>query len=198
MSDIFFENQKKRRCNFSPGRAVLSEKSCLYHDTRWCKAEHRDGELYAMLVLESMQAGLSWDLILKKETAIRAAFGGLEPKTVALYDENKIDCLMCDGGIVRNRRKIEAAVNNAKMFLKVQAEYGSFDAYIWKFTEGRVIDHHLKDIREMPAQDALSRRVSADLEKRGFRFVGPTIVYSYLQSIGVINDHCDFCDFKYT
>ncbi len=189
---------EKKRCNFSLGsrQSHISEKSLLYHDTRWCKPEHRDQELFAMLVLEGMQAGLSWDTILNKEDNFRKAFDGFDPKIVADYDEQKLEALMRDAGIIRNHGKLNAAVTNARAFLKVQEEFGSFDAYIWHFTDGKVIDHHLRDAREMPAKDDLSEQISGDLKKRGFKFVGPTIIYSYLQAIGVINDHCEYCDYR--
>lgn len=182
------------RCFFADG---ASDPRILdYHDRRWCKPEHREAELYAMLVLEGMQAGVSWNLILKKEENIRRAFDGLDPGTVARYSGDKIEELMRDPGIIRNRAKITAAVTNAKAFLKVEEELGSFDRYIWSFTGGKVIDHHLMDLGEMPAKDELSERVSGDLKKRGFKFAGPVIVYSYLQAIGVINDHWEFCEFR--
>ncbi len=189
---------EKRRCNFSFGaqEARVLEKSLLYHDTRWCKPEHRDGELYAMLVLEGMQAGVSWNLILNKEENFRRAFDGFDPRIVAAYDERKVEALMQDKGIIRNRNKIMAAITNARAFLNVQEQFGSFDAFIWSFTDGNVIDHHLSDMRDMPAKDALSERVSAELRARGFKFVGPTIIYSYLQGIGVINDHAEYCEFR--
>ena len=188
---------EKKRCDFSYWtKNQVSEKVLLYHDTRWCKPEHRDGELFAMLVLEGMQAGVSWSLILDKEENFRKAFDGFDPSIVAAYGEDKIKALMQDRGIIRNRSKIWAAVSNARAFLAVQEEFGSFDAFIWSFTGGNVIDHHLSDGAEMPARDALSERVSAELKRRGFKFVGPTIIYSYLQGIGVINDHTDDCDFR--
>ena len=189
---------EKKRCDFGFGTRPdqISEKYLAYHDFRWCKPEHRDRELFAMLVLEGMQAGVSWNLILNKEENFRKAFDGFDPKVVAAYDDAKTEALMQDPGIIRNRRKVEAAVTNAQAFLKVQKEFGSFDKYIWGFTDGKVIDHHLLDVKDMPAKDALSERVSADLKKRGFKFVGPTIVYSYLQGIGIINDHWEYCDFR--
>lgn len=189
---------KKKRCDFGFGARPdqISEKYLAYHDFRWCKPEHRDRELFAMLVLEGMQAGVSWNLILNKEENFRKAFDGFDPKIVAAYDDAKTEALMQDPGIIRNRRKVEAAVTNARAFLKVQKEFGSFDKYIWGFTDGKVIDHHLLDVKDMPAKDALSERVSADLKKRGFKFVGPTIIYSYLQGIGIINDHWEYCDFR--
>ena len=189
---------EKKRCDFGFGTRPdqISEKYLAYHDFRWCKPEHRDRELFAMLVLEGMQAGVSWNLILNKEENFRKAFDGFDPKVVAAYDDAKTEALMQDPGIIRNRRKVEAAVTNAQAFLKVQKEFGSFDKYIWGFTDGKVIDHHLLDVKDMPAKDALSERVSTDLKKRGFKFAGPTIVYSYLQGIGIINDHWEYCDFR--
>ncbi len=189
---------EKIRCNFGFGTGPdkVSGKYLLYHDTRWCKPEHRDQEQFAMLVLEGMQAGVSWNLILNKEENFRKAFDGFDPKIVAAYGEEKVEELMRDPGIIRNRNKIRAAISNARAFLKVQEEFGSFDRYIWGFTDGKVIDHHLKDIREMPAKDELSERVSADLKKRGFRFAGPTIIYSYLQAIGILNDHWEYCGYR--
>lgn len=189
---------EKRRCDFSLGRTgrPVSEKALLYHDMRWCKPEHRDGELFAMLILEGMQAGVSWDLILNKEENFRRAFDGFDPAIVAAYDEKKVEELLQDKGIIRNRNKIEAAISNARAFLKVQEEFGTFDVFLWSFTGGKVIDHHLTRMDEMPAKDELSERVSAELKRRGFKFVGATIVYSYLQGVGVINDHAEDCDFR--
>ncbi len=187
---------EKKRCNFGFGAERLSSKSVLYHDTRWCKPEHRDGELFAMLVLEGMQAGVSWNLILEKEENFRRAFDGFDPQTVALYGEEKVAELLQNKGIIRNRSKIRAAISNAQAFLKVKEEFGSFDAFIWSFTEGKPVDHRLADAKDMPAKDGLSERISAELKKRGFKFVGPVIVYSYLQGIGVINDHTVDCDFR--
>ncbi len=189
---------EKRRCGFVFGTKghPVSEKFLLYHDTRWCKPEHRDQELYAMLVLEGMQAGVSWNLILNKEDHFRKAFNGFDPKIVAAYDDGKIEELMGDSGIIRNRNKIKAAVINARAFLKVQEEFGSFDKYIWGFTDGEIIDHHLSDEKDMPAKNELSEQISKDLKKRGFKFVGATIIYSYLQGIGMINDHCEYCEYR--
>ena len=189
---------EKKRCNFSFGatKNQISEKFLAYHDTRWCKPEHRDRELFAMLVLEGMQAGVSWNLILAKEENFRKAFDGFDPQIVAAYDDARVEELMQDAGIIRNRRKLQSAITNARAFLKLQKEFGSFDKYIWSFTNGKVVDHHLLDVKDMPAKDALSERVSADLKKRGFTFVGPTIIYSYLQGIGIINDHWEYCDYR--
>ena len=167
-----------------------------YHDTRWCKPEHREQELFAMLILEGAQAGLSWATILAKEATYRTLFAGFDPSVVAAFDESDIASLLGNPGIVRNRRKIAAAVTNARAFLAVQAEFGSFDRYIWGFTGQKVIDHHLISLAMMPAKNDLSTSISKDLKKRGFSFVGPTIVYSYLQAIGIINDHLEDCPFR--
>lgn len=188
----------KKRCNFSFGSKQyhISEKFLLYHDTRRCKPEHSDQELYAMLVPEGMQAGVSWNLILNKEDNFRKAFDGFDPKVVAEYDDAKPEELMQDAGIIRNCQKLKAAITNAKAFLTVQEEFGSFDAYIYGFSEGKVIDHHLLDGKDMPAKDELSEKISADLKKRGFKFVGATTIYSYLQGIGIINDHWEYCEYR--
>ena len=189
---------EKRRCEFQFGEKPypVTEKFLVYHDTRWGKPLHDDRELFAMLILEGMQAGVSWNLILEKEDNFRRAFDGFDPAVVAMYDENKVEALMQDAGIIRNRRKVTAAISNAQAFLKVQEEFGSFDAYIWSFTDGQVVDHRLHDGDPMPAKDELSERVSKDLKKRGFKFVGPVIIYSYLQGIGVINDHSVTCEYR--
>lgn len=189
---------EKRRCNFYvDGKPYkVTEKLLIYHDTRWGKPLHDDNELFAMLILEGMQAGVSWNLILEKEDNFRKDFDNFIPEIVAEYDDAKIDELMKDPGIIRNKNKIKSAVTNAKAFLKIQQEFGSFDSYIWGFTDGKVIDHHLKDQSEMPAKDELSEEVSKDLKKRGLKYVGPVIIYSYLQGIGVINDHCEYCDYR--
>lgn len=171
---------RKRRCDFGdePMENIVSEKYLIYHDTRWGKPEHRDSELFAMLILEGMQAGVSWEIILNKEEAFRKAFDEFDPITVAQYGDEKIEELMQNAGIIRNRLKINAAITNARAFLKVQKEFGSFDKYIWSFTDGKVIDHRLMSFKDMPAKDELSERVSADLKERGFKFVGPVIIYS--------------------
>ena len=183
---------EKRGCGWELG----SEKMKAYHDERWCRPEHDDRELFAMLILEGAQAGLSWSTIIEREENYRKAFDGFDPVKVAAYDADKIEELMQDPGIIRNRLKINSAVTNARAFLRVQEEFGSFDSYIWGFTGGQIIDHHLKSVDEMPATSELSVRVSKDLKKRGFKFVGATIIYSYLQGIGVINDHLETCEYR--
>ena len=185
----------KKRCQWGD-MSKISKKMIKYHDERWCKEVHNDQELFAMLILEGAQAGLSWNTIIEKEENYREAFDEFDPEIVADYDKDKIEELMNNEGIIRNRRKIEAAINNAKAFLKIQKEFGSFDKYIWGFTDGKVIDNHLKNMKEMPAKSKLSEKISKDLKKRKFKFVGPVIIYSYLQGIGIINDHWEKCEFR--
>ncbi|MBQ9307792.1 MAG: DNA-3-methyladenine glycosylase I [Clostridia bacterium] len=183
---------EKQGCGWETGSEAMKH----YHNERWGKPEHRDTELFAMLILEGAQAGLSWATILMREENYRAAFDGFDPRTVAEYGEEKIEALLSNPGIIRNRLKVRSAVNNARAFLRVQEEFGSFDRYIWHFTGGQTVDHHLTSLSDMPVQDALSDKVSRDLKKRGFTFVGPTIIYSYLQGIGVINDHLTTCAYR--
>lgn len=158
-----------------------------YHDAEWGVPQFDDGILFELLILESFQAGLSWETVLNKRERFRAAFDGFDPKKVSAYGEEKTAALLRDSGIIRNRRKIGAAVVNADVFLKIQAEWGSFSKYIWHFTDGQT---HYETGRTC---SALSDRVSADLRGRGMRFVGTTIVYSYLQAIGVIYSHEEGC-----
>ena len=176
--------------------AEADELARVYHDTRWCKPCHDDAELFALLVLEGQQAGLSWSLILKREAGIREACDGLDPAVCAAYGEAKEAELLQHPAMIRNRLKVRSVGKNARAFLRVAEEFGSFDAYIWGFTDGQVIDHHLARQEDMPATSELSECVSRDLKRRGFTFVGPTIVYSYLQAVGVINDHVEGCPFR--
>lgn len=164
-----------------------------YHDSEWGRPVHDDRELFEFLILEGAQAGLSWITILKKREAYREAFDGFEPAKVALYGEEKVEELMGNEGIVRNRRKIESAISNAKLFLSVVEEFGSFDAYIWDYVDGIPIVGHWRTQEEIPATTPLSDKISKDLKKRGFKFVGSTIVYAYMQSIGMVNDHVTEC-----
>jgi len=157
---------------------------------------HDDQHLYEMLVLEGAQAGLSWLTVLKKREAYRAAFDGFDPAKVALYDEAKIADLLANPGIIRNRLKINAAVQNARAFLKTQAEFGSFDAYIWRFVGGKPKVNAWNSLKEIPAETDESRAMSKDLLKRGFKFVGPTICYAFMQAVGMVNDHTIDC-FRY-
>ncbi len=158
-----------------------------YHDKEWGVPVHDDSKLFEMLLLEGYQAGLSWECILNKREAFRQAFDGFDCKKVAEYDDDKLRILLQNKGIVRNRLKISAAVGNAKAFMRIQDEFGSFDKYIWDFTNGKTI--HECDKTSSP----LSYRISADLKKRGMKFVGTTIIYSFLQAIGIINSHEEGC-----
>ena len=163
-----------------------------YHDTEWGVPSYDDHYLFEMLLLESFQAGLSWITILKKREAFREAFDDFDVIKVSQYDETKILSLMSNQKIVRNQLKIRAAVNNAKIFIQIQQEFGSFSNYIWSFTDGKII---YNENDELPTTSSLSDQISADLKKRGMKFVGSTIIYSYLQAMGVINDHETTCDF---
>lgn len=162
-----------------------------YHDEEWGIPTHDDKELFEMLVLESFQAGLSWITILKKRENFKKAFDDFDVKKVADYDENKVNELLEDEGIIRHKGKITSAINNAKIFIKIQKEQGSFSEYIWSFTDGEIIKSEFK------TESDLSKKISKDLKKRGMKFVGPTIIYSYLESIGIIDNHEENC-FKYT
>ena len=161
-----------------------------YHDEEWGVPTHDDRELFEMLVLESFQAGLSWITILKKRENFRRAFDDFDVRKVADYDEAKVEELRLNEGIIRHKGKINAAVNNAQVFIEIQNEFGSFDEYIWGFTAGEIIK------AEFLTESELSKHISKDLKKRGMKFVGPTIIYSYLESIGVIDNHQECC-FKY-
>jgi len=167
-----------------------------YHDREWGTPVHDERKHFEFLVLETMQAGLSWHIILKKRENFRTAFGGFDPARVARYNERKIQSLLEDSGIVRNRLKIRAAVHNAKRFLKVQKEFGSFDSYLWGFVGGKPVHHKWKRLGQIPASTPLSDRVSKDLKSRGFKFTGTTVVYAHLQAVGVVNDHLVGC-FRY-
>ncbi len=164
-----------------------------YHDTEWGVPLHDDGKLFEFLVLEGMQAGLSWSTILRKRENFRKAFHGFDVARVAKYGEKDIARLLADAGIIRNRLKIGAAVENARRFLEVRKEFGSFDRYIWEFVDGKPIQNKLRTLSELPAHTPLSDRISADLKARGFRFVGSTIVYAHMQATGMVNDHIRSC-----
>jgi len=167
-----------------------------YHDEEWGVPVHDDKKHFEFLVLESAQAGLSWITILRKRENYRKAYDGFDPVRVAQYDEKKIGELMQDPGIIRNRRKIESSINNARCFLKIQEEFGSFDKYIWSFVDNKPVKNHWTDISQLPARSELSDRVSRDLKARGFSFLGSVIIYSHLQATGLINDHLISC-FRY-
>ena len=164
-----------------------------YHDREWGVPVHDDRLLFEFLILEGAQAGLSWITILRKRAAYRAAFAGFDPETVARYDGAKVAELLANPGIVRNRLKIESAIGNARAFLAVQEEFGSFDAYQWGFVEGQPIRNAWKSIAEIPANTPVSDALSRDLKRRGFRFVGSTICYAHMQAVGMVNDHTVDC-----
>lgn len=164
-----------------------------YHDREWGVPEHDDHRLFEMLLLEGVQAGLSWLTVLKKRENYRRAFAGFDLGKVARFDRRKIERLLQDPGIIRNRLKVEAAVQNARAFLDVQAEFGTFDAYLWDFVNGRPRINRWKSMAEVPAKTEVSDRMSKDLKRRGFKFVGSTICYAYMQSMGLVNDHTLDC-----
>ena len=167
-----------------------------YHDTEWGVPVHEDRRLFEFLILEGFQAGLSWLTILRKRPNFKKAFSGFDPKKVARYTPTRMKRLMNDAGIVRNRMKIEAAVGNARAFLKIQTEFGSFAAYSWKFIGGRPIVNRRKRLKDVPATTPESDALSKDLKDRGFRFVGSTIIYAHMQAVGMVNDHTTDC-FRY-
>ena len=178
-----------RRCPWA-GHDPLMER---YHDTEWGVPLHDDRGLFEFLILEGAQAGLSWSTILNKRDGYRRAFDGFDPARVAAYGAREIRALMADDGIVRNRLKIESAVANARAFLAVQGEFGSFNAYIWRFVGGAPLHRRRASPSRVPARTAASDAMSADLKKRGFRFVGSTICYAFMQATGMVNDHVTAC-----
>ncbi len=178
-----------------PGRCpwARSALDIAYHDTEWGVSQHDDRVLFEFLILEGAQAGLSWSTILHKRPAYRAAYRNFEVARVAAFDDADRARLLADAGIVRNRLKIDASIGNARAFLAVQAEFGSFDRYLWQRVDGRAIHNVWHDMSAVPARTALSDALSTDLKRRGFRFVGSTICYAYLQAVGVVNDHLQAC-----
>ena len=167
-----------------------------YHDKEWGVPVHNDQKLFEFLVLEGAQAGLNWQTILTKRTGYKKAFYNFNPKKVALMTEKDIKRLMNNSGIVRNRLKIKSAINNARQFLKIQKEFGSFNAYIWKFVNNKPIKNKVRSIKDIPATTKESDKMSEDLKKRGFTFVGATICYAFMQAVGMVNDHEITC-FRY-
>jgi DNA-3-methyladenine glycosylase I len=164
-----------------------------YHDSEWGVPIHEDRLLFEFLVLESAQAGLSWHTVLCKRANYRVAFDGFDPEKVAQYDDHKVESLLQNPGIIRNRLKVLAAVNNAQRFLAVQAEFGSFDAYIWRFVEGQPLINQIQDLADYPATSSISDALSKDLRDRGFKFLGSTICYAHMQATGMVNDHALSC-----
>jgi len=183
----------KRRCDWAiPGDALYRS----YHDEEWGVPLHDENRLFEMLVLEGAQAGLSWSTILRKRENFRRAFDDFDPKLVARYDEKKVKSLLADPGIIRNELKLRSAIRNASAFQDVQREYGTFDAYVWRFVGNRPKVNKWKRSREIPAATEESTTMSRGLLGRGFRFVGPTICYAYMQATGMVNDHLVSC-FRY-
>jgi DNA-3-methyladenine glycosylase I len=164
-----------------------------YHDDEWGKPSHDDTHLFEMLMLEGAQAGLSWSTILDKRANYRRAFDDFDPERIARYDEAKLTALLADPGIVRNRLKVKSSVSNAQSFLAVRAEYGSFDTYLWAWVDGTPMVNRPRTLADLPVRTDLSDRLGKDLKKRGFNFVGSTIVYSYMQAVGMVNDHVVTC-----
>lgn len=180
-----------RRCSWATSELMIP-----YHDQEWGVPQHQDRVLFEFLILEGAQAGLSWSTILAKRPAYRKAFSNFDPRKVAKYSSEKISALLGNPGIVRNRLKINAAVRNARAFLEVQKEFGSFDRYIWQFVGGKPKINRWRSMSQLPAQSPESLQMSKDLIKRGFTFVGPTVCYAFMQAVGLVNDHLVSC-FRY-
>jgi len=179
------------RCEWSK-----TELAITYHDQEWGVPLHDDQMLFEFIVLDGVQAGLSWETILKKRAAYREAFDHFDPQRVALYDQEKVIELLNNPGIIRNRLKINSAIQNARAFLEIQNEFGSFDQFIWQFTAGKTIQNAFRTLSEIPTQTYESQQMSKALVQRGFKFVGPTICYAFMQAAGMVNDHLVDC-FRY-
>ena len=180
---------KKTRCLW-PGSDPLM---LAYHDTEWGVPEHNDRKLFELLILDNAQAGLSWSTILNKRENYRKALDNFQPEKIAHYSEAKCAQLMANSGIIRNKLKIKSHIQNAQTFLKIQEEFGSFDSYIWKFVGGMPITNKWTDQKTIPAKTPLAEKISSDIKRRGMNFVGPTIIYAWMQSIGMVNDHLVSC-----
>jgi 3-methyladenine DNA glycosylase len=178
----------KNRC-FGTGIKIYED----YHDNEWGVPKYDDYELFEMLVLEGMQAGLSWITVLKKREAYRKAFDNFDPSKIALYDEKRIEELMNNEGIIRNRLKINSIITNAKLFLEIMETKGSFSKMLWEYVGGKPIINNIKNLEDMPITTEISDKMSKDLKKMGFKFVGSTIVYSFMQAVGMVNDHYGDC-----
>lgn len=181
-------NKPPKRCDWPKSDLAIE-----YHDQEWGVPLHDDQRLFEALVLDAMQAGLSWEIVLRKRENFRKAYYDFMPMRVARMQKRSVERLMGDSGIIRNRMKIEATINNAKQFLKVQESFGSFDAYLWQFVDGTPIQNEWKDLSELPAKTSLSDKLSKDLKQRDFKFVGSTICYAMMQAIGMVNDHQVSC-----
>ena len=179
----------KNRCPWGTDIPIYLD----YHDNEWGRPVHDDIKLFEMLTLEGAQAGLSWITILKKRENYQKAFDGFDPVKVALYDDKKIEELLTNEGIVRNRLKINSVITNAKLFLEIQKQYGSFDKFIWSYVDNKPVVGHWESFDDMPLTTPLSDKISKDLKKMGFKFVGTTIIYSFMQATGMVNDHFKSC-----
>lgn len=186
-------NTNRPRCDWVPLEDTLYT---AYHDEEWGAPVHDDRLLFEFLILEGVQAGLSWGLVLRKRDHYRQVYDGFDPAQVARYDEAKVAALLADPGIIRNRLKVAASVQNARAFLRVQEEFGSFDRYIWQFVDGEPRVNAWRALAEIPAETPQARAMSKDLKARGFTFVGPTICYAFMQACGLVNDHLVTC-FRY-
>ena len=191
-SQSLLSKDSKKRCEWAYGSLLEMN----YHDTEWGVPVHDDHRLFEFLTLEGAQAGLSWVTVLKKRENYRKAFDNFDAQKIAGYSREKIEQLLQNYGIIRNRLKIEAAVRNARVFINIQNEFGSFDAYIWQFVHGITIQNARKNLHEIPAKTKESEAMSMDLKRRGLRFVGPTICYAFMQAVGMVNDHIIHC-FRY-
>lgn len=180
---------EKNRCPWAGDIPIYMD----YHDNEWGRPVHDDNKLFEMLILEGMQAGLSWITVLKKREAFREAFDRFDPDKVAFYNEEKIQELLTNESIIRNRLKVNAAVTNAGAFLEIQKKYGSFDKFIWSYVNYTPIKNHWAKMEDVPATTPVSDQISKDLKKMGFKFVGSTIIYSFMQAIGMVNDHLTDC-----
>jgi len=169
------------------------EPNITYHDKEWGRPQHNDQKLFEFLILEGAQAGLSWVTILKRRDGYRAAFSDFDAKKVSKYTQKHVEKLLKDESIIRNKLKINSAINNAKQFLKIQEEYGSFNSYLWGFVNNKPIKNKFKKLSDLPASTEISEKLSQDLKKHGFNFVGPTICYALMQAIGMVNDHTSKC-----
>jgi DNA-3-methyladenine glycosylase I len=181
-----------KRCDWSTKDPLY----IAYHDNEWGTPLHDEQQLFEFLILETFQAGLSWITVLRKRENFRKAFDNFDYNKVALYDEDKILDLLQDAGIIRNKLKVRAAVSNAQAFMKIQEEFGTFDKYIWGFVDGKAIQNNRKSMKELPPTTEISDKLSKDLKKRGFKFVGSTVVYAHMQATGMVNDHVVDC-FRY-
>ncbi len=168
----------------------------IYHDEEWGVPQHDDTKLFELLILEGFQAGLSWSLILERRNALTKAFEGFDPAKIAKYSEKDFSRLMQAPGVIKNKAKILSTINNAQRFLEVQSEFGSFNSFIWKFVNCKPINNRLTSFSEMPSETEQSKAMSKELKRRGFKFVGPTICYSFMQAVGLVNDHLVWC-FRY-